>query len=44
VKDVRSGLKTGNPNMVLDGDLDQFLEAYLRWTLSEQAPSENDLE
>ena len=24
--------------------LDQFLEAYLRWTLSEQAPSENDLE
>ncbi|MFN9719496.1 MAG: peptide chain release factor 2 [Planctomycetota bacterium] len=44
VKDVRSGLKTGNPHVVLDGDLDQFLEAYLRWTLSEQAPSENDLE
>lgn len=44
VKDVRSGLKTGNPNVILDGDLDQFLEAYLRWTLSEQAPSENDLE
>jgi len=45
VKDVRSGLKTGNPAMVLDGDLDAFLEAYLRWTLSEQAMSAaNDLD
>jgi peptide chain release factor 2 len=45
VKDVRSGLKTGNPAAVLDGDLDAFLEAYLRWTLSEQAmTAANDLD
>ncbi len=44
VKDVRSGLKTGNPQLVLDGDLDQFLEAYLRWTLNEQVASPTDLE
>ncbi len=36
VKDARTGTKVGNPQPVLDGDLDKFLEAYLRWTLSEQ--------
>jgi len=35
VKDARSGLKTGNPAPVLDGKLDPFLEAYLRWNLSQ---------
>lgn len=34
-KDTRTGLKTGNPQAVLDGDLEPFLEAYLKWTLSE---------
>lgn len=29
VKDHRSGLETGNVNRVLDGDLDDFIEAYL---------------
>ncbi|MEY3459711.1 MAG: Peptide chain release factor 2 [Planctomycetota bacterium] len=44
VKDVRSGLKQGNPNLVLDGELDSFLEAYLRWTLSEQTTAADELE
>jgi peptide chain release factor 2 len=31
VKDERSGHETGNVTAVLDGDLDQFMEAWLRW-------------
>ena len=34
VKDDRTELKTSNPLEVLDGDLDPFLEAYLRWSIS----------
>jgi len=30
VKDVRVGVETPQINAVLDGDIDQFLEAYLR--------------
>jgi peptide chain release factor 2 len=30
VKDVRLGVETPQVNTVLDGDLDQFMEAYLR--------------
>src|SRR5262249_44885308 len=30
VKDVRLGVETPQVNVVLDGDLDQFMEAYLR--------------
>ena len=33
VKDARTGLKSGNPDAVLDGELDPFIEAYLRWTI-----------
>ncbi len=44
VKDVRSGLKVGNPNVVLEGELDPLLEAYLRWTLNDQAPATDELE
>jgi len=29
VKDVRSGKETGNVDAVMDGDIDQFLKAYL---------------
>ncbi len=32
VKDLRSEYETGNVDAVLDGDLDQFIEAWLRWT------------
>jgi peptide chain release factor 2 len=31
VKDDRTGYETGNVQAVLDGDLDQFMEAWLRW-------------
>ena len=31
VKDLRSGFETGNVSAVLDGDLDSFMEAFLRW-------------
>jgi peptide chain release factor 2 len=31
VKDERTGFETGNVQAVLDGDLDGFMEAWLRW-------------
>jgi peptide chain release factor 2 len=31
VKDDRTGYETGNVQAVLDGDLDAFMEAFLRW-------------
>ncbi|HEB80300.1 MAG TPA: peptide chain release factor 2, partial [Chromatiales bacterium] len=30
IKDLRTGVETGNPQAVLDGDLDAFIEAGLR--------------
>jgi peptide chain release factor 2 len=35
VKDVRTGLEVGNTQSVLDGDVDPFIEAWLRWRLSQ---------
>ncbi|MEQ8851272.1 peptide chain release factor 2 [Gimesia sp.] len=34
-KDARTGHKVGNPGPVLDGDLDGFLESFLRWGMAE---------
>ena len=31
VKDLRTGIETGNTNGVLDGDIDQFIEGWLRF-------------
>ncbi len=31
VKDARTGEQTGNIQAVMDGDLDNFIESYLRW-------------
>jgi peptide chain release factor 2 len=35
VKDARTGQKAGNPTHVLDGDIDDFIEAYLRWKIGD---------
>jgi len=34
VKDTRTGQKSGNPTSVLNGELDPFIEEYLRWSLT----------
>lgn len=34
VKDLRSGAELSNPDEVLDGDLDELMESYLRWIRS----------
>jgi peptide chain release factor 2 len=31
VKDLRTGVESGNPSAVLDGDIDEFIEAEIRW-------------
>jgi peptide chain release factor 2 len=31
VKDLRTEHEVGNPEAVLDGDVGQFMESYLRW-------------
>ncbi len=40
VKDLRTGVETSNPTAVLDGDLDAFMEGYLRWRVGEGNPPE----
>ncbi len=35
VKDVRTGMEVGNAQAVLDGEIDPFVEAWLRWRLSQ---------
>ena len=35
VKDLRTEVETGDVDVVFDGDLDQFMEGYLRWKRSE---------
>jgi peptide chain release factor 2 len=37
VKDHRTSSETSNTGAVLDGDLDQFMEAYLKWKLGDAA-------
>jgi peptide chain release factor 2 len=33
VKDLRTGYESSDPNSVLDGDLDDFMNAYLSWSV-----------
>ncbi|NUN97660.1 MAG: peptide chain release factor 2, partial [Candidatus Omnitrophica bacterium] len=34
VKDLRSGYETSNIQAVMDGDLEPFIKAYLRWKIA----------
>jgi len=36
VKDVRTGIEVGNVQAVLDGELEPFIEGWLRWRLGER--------
>lgn len=37
IKDLRTGVETGNVQKVLDGDIDIFVEGYLKWNLERNA-------
>jgi peptide chain release factor 2 len=39
VKDLRTAVETSNPGAVLDGDLDAFIEGYLRSRVGEETPT-----
>jgi peptide chain release factor 2 len=41
VKDVRTGLETGNTGGVLDGEIDDFIEAEIRWLRTQDAAANN---
>jgi len=36
VKDLRTDFEVGNPAAVLDGDIDGFVEAGIRWRMQEE--------
>ena len=38
VKDLRTEYEVGNPSAVLDGDIDGFIEAGIRWRRSQRPP------
>ncbi|HEY8430157.1 MAG TPA: peptide chain release factor 2 [Sandaracinaceae bacterium] len=44
VKDERTDHKSGNPSAVLDGDLDEFIEAYLLMTAGQKSPAQKKQE
>ncbi|WP_017575190.1 peptide chain release factor 2 [Nocardiopsis kunsanensis] len=41
VKDVRTGVETGNTSGVLDGEIDTFIDAEIRWMRSREKDGEN---
>lgn len=41
VKDHRTDVETGNTEAVLDGDLDRFIEGYLRWNRAHELSQQN---
>jgi len=43
VKDHRTDYETGNAQAVLDGKLDPFIEAYLKWRAQQDRPQSTDI-
>jgi peptide chain release factor 2 len=41
VKDLRTGLETGNTGAVLDGEIDDFLDAEIRWLRTQETATAN---
>jgi hypothetical protein len=41
VKDHRTGVETSNGQAVMDGDLDEFIQVYLKQTVGGKAPSKS---
>lgn len=41
VKDLRTGYEVNNPQTVLDGDIDSFLESGIRWRATGEADAQN---
>ncbi|NPB08191.1 MAG: peptide chain release factor 2 [Aquificae bacterium] len=39
VKDLRTGYETGNVEAVMDGEIDEFIESYLKWRAAEKKES-----
>lgn len=39
VKDHRTGFETAQPDKVMDGDIDPFINAYLQWQLAQKNPN-----
>jgi peptide chain release factor 2 len=39
VKDHRTNLENSNANKVLDGDIDEFIQAYLMYTTNHSSPA-----
>ena len=40
VKDLRTGVEAGNTSAVLDGDIDEFIEAEIRWLREQERDEE----
>ena len=40
VKDLRTNAETGNTDSVLDGHIDLFINAYLKWKAGEKSEQE----
>ena len=40
VKDLRTGYETGNIQAVMDGDLDDFIDSYLKWSAKQAQESQ----
>jgi len=41
VKDLRTEHETGNPDKVFDGDIDEFIEAGIRWQIAQRKNADN---